>query len=183
MVIQITRNFGNTRTYPSKPSSEAANLPFRKLIPQPDHPKIQGLRDSDALQWAELKKQDKEIAYMVERLSAKHIEKPFKGFTSDGVVKEDVFKFADDEGAPTTAMVAATENLLSLLSDEQQQMSIFDSLDADEFRMWSNPELYVNPGMQIFVVSFPQRQITYKLQVDFDLMNAMKMCKSQFTMY
>jgi hypothetical protein len=43
-------------------------------------------------------------------------------------------------------MVAATTNLISLLSDEQIETATFDSLDVDEFRMWSNPELYVNPG-------------------------------------
>ena len=147
MVVQLTQNFGNTRIPPSKSSQlDAANVPFRKLIPNPNHPKFQGLRDSDALQWTELKRQSKEIGYMVERLNAKHIEKPFKGFTADGVVKENVFTFADDEGAPTEAMVAATTNLISLLSDEQLKSSTFDSLDVDEFRMWSNPELYVNPG-------------------------------------
>ena len=83
---------------------------------------------------------------MVERLNAKHIENPFKGFTTDGVVKEDVFTFADDEGAPTEAMVTAITNLISILSNEQLEASTFDSLDVDEFRMWSNPELHVNPG-------------------------------------
>jgi hypothetical protein len=148
MVVQLSPHAGNSRTHSWKwSSSEAANVPFRKLIPHPAHPKIKGLRDSDASQWTELKRQSKEIGYMVERLNAKHIEKPFLGFTSDGVVKEDVFKFAEDEGAPTEAIIRAAENLLSILSVEEKTRTMFESLDVDEFRIWSNPELYVNPGM------------------------------------
>lgn len=148
MVVQFTNFLGDPRTHTSKSSpSDPASVSFRKLIPPPDHPKIQGLRDSDALQWAELKRQSKEIGYMVERLNSKHIEKPFKGFTCDGVVREGVFKFEEDEGAPTDAMVAAAQDLLPLLSSEQTQATIFESLEVDEFRMWSNPELYVNPGI------------------------------------
>jgi hypothetical protein len=148
MATQFTQSSGNTSGHPSKSSlSDADNVPFRKLIPQSDHPKIQGLQESDALQWAELKRHSKEIGYMVERLDKNNIEKPFRGFTSDGVVKEDVFKFAEDEGAPTEAMIAAAEELLSILTTDQKASTIFESVEADEFRIWSNPELYVNPGI------------------------------------
>ena len=123
MVVQLTPNSGNSRDYSSKCSpSEAANVSFRKLIPHADHPKIKGLRDSDALQWVELKRQSKEVGYMVDRLNAEHIEKPFLGFTSDGVVKEGVFKFAEDEGAPTEAIIKRfekVENVLLLLKGEK----------------------------------------------------------------
>ena len=162
MVVQITQEYESTGAHLSKfLPSDAATVPFRRLIPHPHHPKFQRLRDSNALQWAELKKQSKEIAYMVERLDAKHIEKPFKGFTIDGVAKEDVFKFGEDERAPTEAMVAATDDLVALLSDEQLKTTIFDSLDVDEFRMWSNPELYVNPGRSNICIK--SRNKTYQL--------------------
>lgn len=43
-------------------------------------------------------------------------------------------------------MVEAAENLLAGLTTlEREEVEGF-KLDSDDFRMWSNPELYINPG-------------------------------------
>lgn len=127
-------------------SHSDATVPFRKLIPGPDHVKVQSLQDSDAYSWCESKRHDPNVSYMVDRLEWRNIEKPYKGFTTDGTVKKDVFKFANNDGAPTEAMIMAVEGLLSTLSAEQKKETVFASLEVDEFRLWSNPELYINPG-------------------------------------
>ena len=71
---------------------------------------------------------------------------PYSGFTATGKVEKDVYLYADDEGAPTEAVVEKVRDLLGLLSTEQKDALECGDVRNDEFRLWSNPELYVNPG-------------------------------------
>jgi len=75
------------------------------------------------------------------------LEKPYKGFTSDGKVRERLYNYAKDEGAPTEEAIARTNDLLKILSDEQKDQVHCGEVADDAFRLWSNPELYMNPGM------------------------------------
>ena len=68
------------------------------------------------------------------------------GFTADGTVQKGVYQYAEDEGAPVESMVRAAEGLLGLLEPLQQERVMFRGVVDDGFRLWSNPELYVNPG-------------------------------------
>jgi hypothetical protein len=131
---------------PTTPSSGAA-VPFRNLIPDPSHPKIAGIASHDALSWCESRRKIPAPAWLINRLDAKNLEKPYVGFTTDGQVRKGVYTYADDEGAPVEEMVRAAEALLSVLEEGQRKVGVlFDGVDADECRLWSNPELYVNPG-------------------------------------
>ncbi|KAH8816137.1 hypothetical protein F5884DRAFT_829371 [Xylogone sp. PMI_703] len=139
-------NSGYLRTTdPTKPRSDAA-VPFRDIIPAPDHPRIAGIADHTALSWCDSRRQIEAPAWLINRLEAKNLERPYKGFTTDGNVKEGVYEYAEDEGAPTEEAIAATESFLKLLSSEQKKAVSFASVTDDEFRLWSNPELYMNPG-------------------------------------
>lgn len=71
---------------------------------------------------------------------------PYSGFTATGAVEENVYLYADDEGAPTEAVAEKVRDLLKLLSTEQKGALECGDVRNDEFRLWSNPELYVNPG-------------------------------------
>jgi Protein of unknown function (DUF3500) len=133
-----SRNMGN--------DSSRAVAPFRDLIPPPGHPRIKSLPGCNALEWYEQKKSAPELAWFLKRFPIENLDKTYRGITADGHVREGVFNHASDEGAPVEAMVTATENLLSLLSPEQKTATMFTSVEADEMRIWSNPELYVNPG-------------------------------------
>lgn len=133
-------------TDPSKPRSDAA-VPFRDIIPSPDHPRVAGIANHTALSWCESRRQIEAPAWLINRLDAKNLERPYKGFTTDGTVKEGVYEYAEDEGAPTEEAIAATEAFLKLLSPEQKKEVSFASVTDDEFRLWSNPELYMNPGV------------------------------------
>lgn len=74
------------------------------------------------------------------------MEKPYKGFTSDGKVREGLYNYVEDEGAPTEEVMARTADLFKILSDEQKDHVQCGEVTDDDFRLWSNPELYVNPG-------------------------------------
>lgn len=74
------------------------------------------------------------------------MEKSFKCFTVDGSVQEGIYKYAGDEGAPTEEVVVKVEALLSMLPEEAKKQAKCGEVEDDDFRFWSNPELYVNPG-------------------------------------
>jgi len=133
---------------PTKPRSDAA-VPFRDLIPSQSHPRIAGIADHDALSWCESRRQIEAPAWLINRLAKKNLETPYTGFTTDGTVVEGLYNYAEDEGAPTEEAVKATEALLNALSDEQRKEVQCGEVTDDNIRLWSNPELYVNPGMQI----------------------------------
>jgi hypothetical protein len=130
---------------PTKPRSDAA-VPFRDIVPSPDHPRIAGIADHDALSWCESRRQIEAPAWLINRLDAKNLEKPYVGFTSDGKVRDGLYHYAEDEGAPTEMAASKAEVLLQLLGEEEKKAVQFGDVGDDEFRLWSNPELYMNPG-------------------------------------
>ncbi|KAM3079454.1 hypothetical protein ACMFMG_005885 [Clarireedia jacksonii] len=130
---------------PTKPRSDAT-VPFRDIVPSPDHPRIAGIQNHDALSWCDSRRQIEAPAWLINRLEAKNLEKPYKGFTSDGKVREGLYKYAEDEGAPTEEVNTKVEDFLKILNEDQKKAVQFADVRDDEFRLWSNPELYMNPG-------------------------------------
>jgi hypothetical protein len=130
---------------PTKPRSDAA-VPFRDIIPSPSHPRIAGIADHTALSWCDSRRQIEAPAWLINRLDAKNLERPYKGFTSDGKVREGLYNYAEDEGAPTEEVMARAADLLNILSDQQKNEVHCGEVTDDDFRLWSNPELYMNPG-------------------------------------
>ena len=73
------------------------------------------------------------------------LDEPFKGITTDGSVREGLYKLAEIPAEPSEtirAMVTAAKNLLAIASPEQSKLLQHD-VQAKEWRAWSNPELYV----------------------------------------
>ncbi|RDL36974.1 Uncharacterized protein BP5553_04407 [Venustampulla echinocandica] len=132
-------------TDPTKPRSDAA-VPFRDIIPPPSHPRIAGIADHNALSWCESRRMIEAPAWLINRLDAKNLETPYIGFTSDGKVRTGLYHYAEDEGAPTEQVIAKAVHLLSLLPSDQKGAVQFGQVTDDAFRLWSNPELYMNPG-------------------------------------
>ncbi|KAI5474554.1 putative gtp binding protein and negative regulator of the ran tc4 gtpase cycle gtr1p protein [Pseudohyphozyma bogoriensis] len=130
-------------TDPTGPAGKAT--PFRDLIPAPDHPRIKGIASHDAYSWCESRRQIEAPAWLINRLDKKNVPE-FVGFTSDGKPTPELFVYGEDEGSPTGEMVEAAEKLLAGLSEKELDAVNCGSLMGDEFRIWSNPELYVNPG-------------------------------------
>jgi len=130
---------------PAKPRSDAA-VPFRDIIPSPDHPRIAGMEKHTALSWCESRRQIEAPAWLINRLDAKNLETPYKGFTSDGKVREGLYNYADDEGAPTKEVSEKCKALWELLSEKEKEAVYCGEVTDDRIRLWSNPELYMNPG-------------------------------------
>lgn len=118
---------------------------FRSLLPPKGWPKIRTLSSSSATEWYENNKDLPQVKDFLDSLMLENIG-PWKGFTSDGQMKLGVHDYKDDEGAPVREMTEAALNLISKMSDGQKSATIFESVEADELRIWSNPEFYVNPG-------------------------------------
>lgn len=136
---------GSGTSQPDDPIATSATVHFRDIIPKPDHPRIAGISSHSALSWCESRRQIEAPTWLINRLDKKNLE-PYSGFTATGTVEENVYLYADDEGAPTEAVAEKVRDLLELLSTEQKDALECGDVRNDEFRLWSNPELYVNPG-------------------------------------
>lgn len=130
---------------PTKPRPDAT-VPFRDIVPSPDHPRIAGIQNHDALSWCDSRRQIEAPAWLINRLEAKNLEKPYKGFTTDGEARKSLYKYAEDEGAPTEEVISKVEDFWKVLNEDQKKAVQFADVRDDEFRLWSNPELYMNPG-------------------------------------
>lgn len=76
------------------------------------------------------------------------LAEPFKGVTSDGTVRPNLFTL-QDEGIPITTIVERTTHLLSLLSPEERTRVLYH-IDSPEWRTWSNPEfLLAHKGIRL----------------------------------
>lgn len=77
-------------------------------------------------------------------------DEPFVGVTSDGTVRERVYRLPPaDAIAPDPAPAAAAAALLGLLSSEQRKRLVYP-IDAPEWRGWSNPEfVFFRNGLRL----------------------------------
>lgn len=131
---------------PSTPRTDAT-VPFRDIIPRPDHPRIKGITSHDAHSWCSSRREVPEPAWLIDRLELKNVERPYKGFSADGNPEASIWVYKEDEGAPVEVAVAAAKAFLEGISEEDRKEVVKGDVETDdEFRAWSNPELYVNPG-------------------------------------
>lgn len=66
---------------------------------------------------------------------------PFRGLTTDGSPKADLFGLQND-GAPTAAAIDAVDALMAHLTPDQKSAMHFP-VDSDQWRNWQNTELFV----------------------------------------
>lgn len=131
---------------PATPRTDAT-VPFRDILPRPDHPRIKGIENHDSHSWCRSRRQVPEPAWLIDRLDQKNLERPYKGFSSDGKPDPSIFRYDEDEGAPVERAVEAVNALLKGITEEERKAVQFGQVETDDvFRIWSNPELYVNPG-------------------------------------
>lgn len=128
---------------------------FRDLLPGPDHRTRAGIAERDAYHHADrllaTPRGQALIAAWRERLA-----QPFIGITSDGQVIQDLNKL-EDHAAPVVAMVNAAHELLRICGAAERSAVRF-AHDAPNWRMWSNPELYVHRyGLRMDELSQPLR--------------------------
>lgn len=117
-----------------------SNGKFRKFLPGPDHPPIQGIDTQDAYSHGDLVLSGPltEILYArPKRLLAE----PFKGITCDGEVRKNLF-ILEPNGAPVEAMTAAARAILNIATADELT-KIRRPINSEQWRQWSNPEFYV----------------------------------------
>lgn len=110
---------------------------YRPFLPSPSQSKIAG---PTARAHAEARRQSpraREFFGSWEKLMAA----PFKGITTDGSIVPGLFSLAPN-GAPTEAMIDATNALLALLTSEQRAAMNF-AVNSPHWRRWQNTELYL----------------------------------------
>lgn len=123
-------------------SIKHAGKNFRDHLRLPDDPRIAGITSEDAYSWAKRVLNNPRAGGLFAGWRKRYQESDFFGVTSDGHRMDGLFTLAP-EGAPVTAMIAATQLVLSLASESQRQV-LCHSIDAREWRGWMNPEVYMN---------------------------------------
>jgi hypothetical protein len=129
---------------------------FRDLIPPPDHPRIAGISERDAYSHAAnaVATRPRVKGLLAERRA--RVGEPLRGITTDGDVVPDLYTLAD-EAAPTGAMLAAARAVLNVATPEQRTL-LCHAIDAPQWRMWSNPELYFDRfGLRLDELAAPLR--------------------------
>jgi hypothetical protein len=115
---------------------------FRNLLFPVDSPRLRPFRGMDARTFGQEALKHPMPAGMVTAWRKLHAE-PYFGITCDGKKESGLFQL-EDEAAPTEQMVAAANDLLAVLSPRERD-SARHSIDAPEWRIWSNPEFLFNP--------------------------------------
>ncbi|MGE3075462.1 MAG: DUF3500 domain-containing protein [Dehalococcoidia bacterium] len=118
-----------------------ANNNFRDILPAPDFRTRAGIAERDAYSHADRMLASPRGAAFIGAYNER-LAQPFVGITTEGEVIPDLYRLADND-APTTAMVASARAFLGECSEEERS-KVFFPIDAVNWRMWSNPELYVN---------------------------------------
>jgi Protein of unknown function (DUF3500) len=115
---------------------------FRDLLFPVDSPRLAPFRGMDARTFGMEALKQPMPAGMVAAWR-KLFAQPYFGITCDGNKASDLFHIKD-EGAPTEQLVAAAKDLLAVLTPRERD-SVQYSIDAPEWRVWSNPEFLFNP--------------------------------------
>jgi hypothetical protein len=115
---------------------------FRSYLFPHDHPRLAEVRGMDPHTYGEFsKKPGTFTGDLVEGWAPLYLNE-FRGVTEDGTLREGLYPFEPvrpGEEAPVEAMVAAAEDLLSVLDDKSRKQVSF-AVDAVEWQTWANPE-------------------------------------------
>ncbi|PTU17038.1 hypothetical protein P175DRAFT_0467401 [Aspergillus ochraceoroseus IBT 24754] len=129
-------------------------MSYRKYLPDLGIPRFQEMRTQDAHEYADAFKNGHNppwlhALYMHWR---ELLQEPFKGVTTDGNVRPNLFELQDEQ-ISIDSIVAPAEHLLSLLTSEQKDTLCYH-IDSPEWRTWSNPEfLLSDKGLRLDEVS------------------------------
>lgn len=117
-----------------------SNGKFRKFLPGPDHPPVQGIETQDAYSHGDLVLS----GHLTEILYARPkrlLAEPFKGITCNGVVRKNLFVL-EPNGAPVEGMTAAARAIVNIATADELT-KIRRPIELEQWRQWSNPEFYV----------------------------------------
>jgi hypothetical protein len=114
---------------------------FRKYLPGPDHPPVQGIASQDAHSHGDLVQAVPPLRELLYDFPQRALAERFAGITCDGTVRKNLFVL-EPNGAPVEAMTHAARAILALATADELQ-KICRPIDSEQWRKWSNPEFYV----------------------------------------
>jgi hypothetical protein len=125
---------------------------FRQYLYPHDHPRLAEVRGMDPYAYGQFSKQPGTFTGGLVEGWTPLYRNEFRGVTEDGTLREGLHPLEParpGEEAPVAAMVAAAEDLLSALDDEDRTRITFD-VDAVEWQTWANPEfLQFDTGLRL----------------------------------
>ncbi|KAK0388746.1 hypothetical protein NLU13_4989 [Sarocladium strictum] len=117
---------------------------FRAFLPDLSQPRFVALQKQDAHEYAEEFKKKGQPPWL-HALYLKWLDlykEPFKGITTDGVVRRNLFE-VEDEQVPVADIADAAERLLAALTEKDRARTLYH-IDSPEWRTWSNPEFLLS---------------------------------------
>lgn len=114
---------------------------FRDYLVPDDNPRLQLARRSDLRAYGEQMLATPKAQALKAQWQAM-LDETFRGITSDGTVRSDLFQL-QDEGFAVEAAVEAAQAFRATLSEAQREKIAFP-LDASAWRAWYNPEIPFN---------------------------------------
>jgi hypothetical protein len=125
---------------------------FRQYLFPHDHPRLAEVRGLDPYTYGESAREPGTFTGGLVEGWTPLYRAPFRGVTEDGTLREGLYPLEParpGEEAPVEAMVAAAEDLLSVLDAEDRERISFD-VDAVEWQTWANPEfLQFDTGLRL----------------------------------
>jgi Protein of unknown function (DUF3500) len=113
---------------------------FRDYVFPLDHPQVARLQGKDAHAHAQAARGTPRAQELLIEPWSRLITEPFTGITTDGTPIQGLFDLVPDD-APVAEMVSAARRLLGLLDDKGRE-TVLLPLDARQWRMWNNTEIY-----------------------------------------
>jgi len=113
---------------------------FRDYVFPLGHPRVARLKGKDAHAHAQIARGDPRAQELLIEPWSRLITEPFTGITTDGAPIRGLFDLTPND-APVAETVSAARRLLGLLDDEGRE-TVLLPLDARQWRMWNNTEIY-----------------------------------------
>jgi hypothetical protein len=113
---------------------------FRDYVFPLDHPQVARLQGKDAHAHAQSARGNSRAQELLIEPWSRLITEPYTGITTDGTPIQGLFDLVPND-APVAETVSAVRRLLGLLDDEGRE-TVLLPLDARQWRMWNNTEIY-----------------------------------------
>lgn len=134
---------------------------FREFLYDLDDPAVAPWRGMGYEDFTAARQGNEFLQQLLESWNALYDE-PFVGLTSDGVVREGLYPLPTD-GSTDAALIAAADELLGLLTQEEAERFRY-SIDAPQWRGWSNPEfVFHRVGLRLEDLAEEKAQAVFAL--------------------